>query len=98
MTRGAEIVKWDCPMDFPQMLKVLEKVKVELEKSYNKFPNITTPYDGYARLQDEVEELWDEIKVKEKYKTNTNQDHRRREATHVAVMAIRFILDVCDKE
>ena len=42
--------------------------------------------------QEEVDELWDEIKMKP---TARDKDKIRREAIQVATMAIRFVHDLC---
>lgn len=46
------------------------------------------PHDGYAKLLEEVDELWDEVKA------DSPIDRQHREAVHVAAMAVRFIADV----
>ena len=48
-------------------------------------------HEGWAIIREEVDELWDE--VKSDYRMITKM---RREAIHVAAMALRFIQDVCD--
>lgn len=54
----------------------------------------SSAHEGYAVLLEEVEELWDEVK---KGGTEPRSEERiRREATQVAAMAIRFLVDVCD--
>lgn len=47
-------------------------------------------HEGYAVLQEEVEELWEEVKKREPDKVRM-----RAEAIQVAAMALRFVMDVC---
>ena len=46
-------------------------------------------HEGYAVLKEEIEELWEMIKV-------DNYEEAEKEAIQVAAMAIRFIID-CKK-
>lgn len=61
----------------------------------NKYPPFNSAHEGYAILFEEVDELWDLVKVKD---SQRDLDAMRQEAIQVAAMAIRFITDVCDKE
>jgi len=72
----------------PIALEVLK----ELRSATEKFGTFASPHEGYAILKEEVDELWDEIKRK---KPLTGQ--MRAEAIQVAAMAIRFVVDCCDK-
>ena len=63
-------------------------VKHELIQATNKFGPMRSSHEGYAVLKEEVDELWDAIK------TNQSNEEMRREATQIAAMAIRFIMDV----
>lgn len=49
-------------------------------------------HEGYAVLLEEVEELWEEVKKRE-----PDVAAMRHEAIQVAAMALRFVMDVCDK-
>ena len=85
-------------IDLTQLKKELAEgalaaeVLEELGRAPAKFPSFNSAHEGYAVLLEEIDELWEEIKQKEK-------DHPaiREEAIQVAAMAIRFIRDVCDK-
>ncbi len=48
-----------------------------------------SPHEGMSILREEVDELWDEIK------SDAPVERMREEAMHVAVVAVRFILDIC---
>ena len=49
------------------------------------------PHEGYAVILEELDELWDEVKAQTQDKARM-----RKEALHVAAMALRFVEDVCD--
>ena len=66
---------------------VLNLVRVELVAAMAKFPKFNSSHEGFAVLQEEVDELWTEVKAN---RTAEAFD----EAIQVAAMAIRFILDV----
>lgn len=65
----------------------------EAAKAIRQWPSFNSAHEGYAVLLEEVDELWDHVKVR--------QDKRdlaamRKEAVQVAAMALLFIVDVCD--
>ena len=68
--------------------KVLEMIKTELDSANNKYPAFHSTHEGYAVLREEIDELWDEIKVSKS--TNANR-LMVNEAVQVAAMAIKFI-------
>jgi len=56
-------------------------------------------HEGYAVLKEEVDELWEMIKVNPKKLTEIQKAELklkiREEAIQVAAMGMRFVLDVC---
>ena len=54
-------------------------------------------HEGYSVILEEVDELWDEVKLNPRKNPQRNAT-MRKEAIQVAAMAIRFVLDVCDKK
>jgi len=54
-------------------------------------------HEGYAVILEEVDELWDEVKLNPRKNPQRNTT-MRKEAIQIAAMAVRFVLDVCDKE
>lgn len=75
--------------------QLLLAVHNELENATANWPVFNSAHEGFAVLQEEVDELWDHVK--------TNQKRRdliamRKEAIQVAAMAIRFALEVCNEE
>lgn len=67
--------------------------KLEMDGALAKFPPFHSAHEGYAVLLEEVDELWDHVKVKQGARDLAGM---RREAVQVAAMALRFIVDVCD--
>ncbi len=64
----------------------------ELIRARTLFPvPLRSAHEGFAVLQEEVDELWTEVKVRTK-----SRERMRAEAIQVAAMAIKFVSDVCD--
>lgn len=68
---------------------ILDDVLRELDKATAKFGPFASAHEGYAVLQEEVDELWQEVK-------HGSRNRQREEAIQVAAMALRFLIDVCD--
>ena len=68
--------------------KILFDVRVELERANKLHPAFHSTHEGYAVLQEEVEELWEGVR------RNADDNYLRREAEQIAAMAVRFILDL----
>lgn len=68
----------------------IEDIQDELKRARSKFPNINNPHEGYAVILEELDEAWDEIKVKQSLR---NSQLIRQELIKVAAMAIRTIED-----
>ncbi len=78
---------------------VLVDVMNELVEARARFPAMRSAHEGWGILKEEVDELWDEVRKKSyNCRTISNIRDMRREAIQVAAMAIRFVVDVCDKE
>jgi hypothetical protein len=71
---------------------VLHAVRVELEKARAKHGPMRSPHEGYAVIQEEVDELWDRVKRDEGCTPGSVH-----EAIQVAAMGLRYVLDVCDR-
>lgn len=73
----------------PDVARILRAVAQEVMRARAKHPTpFHGPHDGYAKLLEEVDELWDEVKADQPF------ERLHHEAVHVAAMAIRFIADV----
>lgn len=65
----------------------------ELCRASTKFAPFHSAHEGFAVLKEEVDELWDEIKTK-----NRSKERMREEALQTAAMALRFVHDICPPE
>lgn len=70
--------------------EALGLVLAEYDHAAGKHANFNGPHEGWAVIFEEVDELWDEVKQR-------NHDGTRMadEATQIAAMALRFLVDVC---
>lgn len=77
----------------PELRKhlALELIVGELQRA-QVWPAMNSAHEGYAVLAEEVDELWDHVKVKQ---GERNIPEMTYEAVQVATMALRFIIDVC---
>ena len=73
----------------------LLEVQLELKSAMTYWPSLNSAHEGYGVLMEEVDELWDEIKVKQK---NRDLVKMRKEAIQVAAMALRFAIEICNEE
>ena len=72
---------------YPDTRDIINSVLIELNKATTKYGPFHSTHEGYAVIKEELEELWDEVKV-------NNKEKARLEAIQVAAMAIRFIMDI----
>jgi NTP pyrophosphatase (non-canonical NTP hydrolase) len=70
----------------------LHNIFIEYKRASNLFPSFHSPHEGYAVIKEELDELWDEIRNGE------DKENMKKEAIQVAAMALRFIIDVCNRE
>ena len=77
--------------DEEKLKTVISVVKKEYLRAVSKFGAFNNAHEGYAVLLEEVDELWENVKLNQKY-PNRNE-LMRDEAIQVAAMAIRFIID-----
>lgn len=64
----------------------------ELARARAKFDPFNSAHEGYAVLLEEVEELWEIVRMKKQHRTKSQM---REEALQVAAMGLRFAADVC---
>lgn len=64
---------------------------IELRRAMEKHGPMNSAHEGYAVILEELDELWDEIKLQK-----PDREKLRKEALQVAAMALRFIYDVCE--
>lgn len=68
-------------------------VEEEVLTAMAAYPPFNSAHEGWAILKEEVDELWDEVKVKQGLRSEIKM---KREAVQAAAMAIRFLIDICD--
>lgn len=73
---------------------ILAGIEAELASAMAAWPPFNSAHEGYGVLLEEVDELWEHVKVNQKRR---NLDGMQKEAIQVAAMAIRFALEVCDE-
>ena len=73
------------------MNEIIVAIKAEYENASRKYPPFHSTHEGYAVIQEEVDELWDLVK---RNKGITGNDDMRKECIQIAAMAIRFIWDL----
>lgn len=71
--------------------EIIHKVKKELIRATKKCGKFNNAHEGYAVLLEEVDELWDIIKLNQH--TPNRNSYMENEAIQVSAMAIRLILD-----
>jgi len=72
--------------------QAFDAVEKELKRARTKHPiGFHSAHEGYAVLLEEVDELWTEIKEQ-----HPSPACLREEAIHVAAMALRFLIEVCE--
>ncbi|MEN6291211.1 MAG: hypothetical protein ABFD07_04230 [Methanobacterium sp.] len=74
---------------------VISDVMVEYDRAVSNYGSFQSPHEGYAIILEELDELKAEVWKKPSVRSS---EKMREEAIQVAAMAIRFIIDVCDKK
>lgn len=70
------------------MIKCLELAEREYERSNGLYPMFHSTHEGYAVIKEEVDELWDEIKLSK----NTFPDvMQKAEVIQIMAMCIKFM-------
>jgi hypothetical protein len=72
--------------------EVLLDVTDELVSATSVYGPMTTAHEGYAVILEEVDELKAEV-----WKKHKDPARMREEAIQIAAMAMRFVIDICDK-
>lgn len=68
------------------------KVFNEFDLAKKNYPDFHSLHEGYAVLLEEVDELWDFVKMKQKKR---DYELIEKECIQIASMAIRIIKDCC---
>jgi NTP pyrophosphatase (non-canonical NTP hydrolase) len=81
------------PIGF-DVIKHIEEIIQEVDRAGSLYPPYHSEHEGYAVLLEEVDELWDAIKVN--HKDPNRKEMIKEEAIQVAATAIRFLNSLCD--
>jgi len=77
----------DKPEFYPILLLEVDN---EIEDAINKFSKFNSLHEGYAVLLEEVDELWDHVKMNQKRRIGKDI---HKECIQIAAMALRIIID-----
>jgi hypothetical protein len=78
-----------------RLREAVDEVLSELGRAESKFKPFNSAHEGYAVLAEEVDELWEAVRMKD----GTDRDREMHsEVIQVAAMAFRFLRDVCRKD
>lgn len=69
--------------------EILCRVRHEVVRARIKHPAMNSPHEGYAVIQEEVDELWEEVKADE-----GREGDAMTEAVQIAAMAVRYVMDL----
>ncbi len=68
---------------------VLALVRNEIERAVKKHGPMHSPHEGYAVIKEEVDELWDDVKM-----DLGRTDGALTEAIQIAAMGVRYVCDI----
>ena len=71
---------------------VINEVVREFHGAMETYPAMTSPHEGWAIIQEEMDELWEIVRLKP---TLRDRNKMREEARQIAAMAIRYMVDLC---
>lgn len=77
--------------DAKKLKSIMLAVQREVTRAMSLHVPFANEHEGYAVVLEELDELWDEIKVRQ---TDRDHDKIRKEATQLAAMAVRFLYDL----
>ena len=74
---------------------LLGEVADEMNKAISQFPTLHSLHEGYAIMLEEVDELWEHVKMNQKRR---DKEAIKKECIQIAAMALRIILDCGDMD
>lgn len=74
---------------------ILQAVDDEVIQAMDSYPAFHSAHEGYSVLAEEVDELWDLVKLKQ---SKRDAETMQKEAIQVAAMAVRFALEICSQQ
>jgi len=77
-----------------QEQNAIYQVLIEYKSATERFGSFNSAHEGYGVILEELDELWDEIKLKQ---SKREPDSLFNESKQVSAMGLRFMVDVCLK-
>lgn len=71
--------------------RILEMIDVEFGRATARFPSFSSGHEGKAVIEEELDELWEEIRA-----NRPSGAPATREAIQVAAMAMRYVFDLSE--
>jgi hypothetical protein len=72
------------------MDEILNQIKTETYYAMKKYPEFNSLHEAYAVILEEIDELWENVKMKQE---NRIPENIRKELIQIAAMAIRTLID-----
>ena len=76
-------------------LDAMSDILEEYNRAISLHGPMNSAHEGYAVLLEEVDELWDVVKMKQ---SQRDMKEMRKEAIQVAAMALKFIVQICETD
>lgn len=67
--------------------KYLKEIETEYRNARTKFEPLHSAHEGYAVIKEELEELWEDVKV-------DNLESAKKEAIQIGAMALAFLVEI----
>ena len=71
---------------------ILDEIAAEVDRAESIHPPINSLHEGYAVIAEELDEFWDQVRLKSKMRDPVIV---RTELIQTAAMCVRTILNVC---
>lgn len=72
--------------------EIITDITKEVDRATLMYPTFNSAHEGWAILKEEVDELWEAVKMKDSDEDRVGA--MKEEAIQVGAMAIRFLVDV----
>jgi hypothetical protein len=79
-------------------INALLEIIREHESAIKKFGKFHNAHEGYAVLLEEMDKLWECVKIKQSDSNPERNSRLQKKATQVAAMALRFLIDCIPDE
>ena len=80
----------------------IEAIIREYYRARDIYGPFRSAHEGYAILHEELDELWDAVKMKNNqsidYKGRLRTEAMEEEVIQVGAMALRFLVDICERD